>query len=242
MHWSICPHDMVKQLQTWLDLAIYLQKHLDEHLVVNPVTDFALFYEHDLPKAELAFVNPLDAWHLVHERGFVPVARTELYDEVVFITHPDDPADRLDALHDQPLAAVDRQFATCLGLYVLREQDLTPREVVFQPSWVQVIRAVAQRNVRFGLLYQDFYAGLSALSRAQFRVLHETHTRYATHMLLLHPDRVAWREPLRAVLTAMPADPEGAALLRALRLGRWVPAEDLGGIEPVVQVPVPGRA
>ena len=240
MQWSVCPHDMVKQLQTWLDLAGYLQKRLDEHFAIEPITDFTLFYEQGLPKAELAFINPLDAWHLVRERGFVPVARTELYDEVVFIAHPEEPADRLDALHDQSLAAVDRQFATCLGLYVLQQQGLRPREVVFCSSWVQVIRAVAKGDVRFGLLYQDFHASLSNLSRTQFRVLHETHTRYATHMLL-HPERAAWREPLRAVLTAMPEDPEGAALLRTLRLGRWVPTDDLGAIQAIVQVPVPGR-
>ena len=234
MRLSVCPHDIVKQLQSWLAFTAYLQKTLDMHVTLEPVTDFAAFYERSLPQAELAFVNPWDAWHLAHDRGFRPLFGTQAFDEVVFIAHPEDTEATLDDFAGQVIAAVDRQFATALGLYMLRERGTPAADVLFCPSWVQVIRAVAQRKVRFGLLYQDFYAGLSRLSCTQFRVVHTSHTGYATHMLLLHPDRAALEPRLVQVLTAMADDPEGATILRELRLGRWVPGASLDRIGQVL--------
>lgn len=234
MRLSVCPHDMVKQLQSWLTFAAYLQKVLDEPVTLEPVTDFTTFYERALPQAELAFVNPLDAWHLHSERGFTPLCGTEAPDEVVFIAHPDDEEATLKDFAGQVIAAVERQFATALGLYVLCERGIEVDGIRPFPSWVQVIQAVVRCQVRFGLLYQDFYAGLSRLTRRQFRVVYESHTGYATHMLLLHPDCAAERERLMAALTAMPQDAEGATILAALRVGRWVPAEDLGLIAQVL--------
>ncbi len=111
--------------------------------------------------------------------------------------------------------------------------------MAWQPSWLQVIRAIMKGDVQYGFLYQDFYASLNALSREQFHVIHESHTRYATHMMLIHPEREAWQEPVRQVLASMHEDREGAALLETLRLRRWVPIEDLGPIEPIVTLPVP---
>ncbi len=236
MRLSVCPHDIVKQLQSWLALTGYLQKHLQVHITLEPTTDFAAFYERSLPHADLAFVNPWDAWHLVHTRGFEPLFGTEAPDEVVFIAHPDDTEATLEDFDGHIIAAVDRQFATALGLYLLRERGIAVADVVHVPSWVQVIRAVAQRKVRFGLLYQDFYAGLSRLSCTQFRVVHESHTAYATHMLLLNPERHATRDALVEVLANMPQDPEGAAILQELRIGRWVRRHDLGRIEQVLSV------
>ena len=193
MRFSVCPHDIVKQTHTWLEFATYLQRRLERPVTLQPVTDFEDFYREALPQAELAFVNPMDAWTLVHDRGFLPLGRTELYDEVVFITHPENQKATLQDLHGQTLAAVDRQFATYLGLYLL-----------------------------------------------QVHMFHESHTRLATHMMLLHPEHQHLREPLLATLLHMHEDPEGSALLQALRLGRWHPIQDLGSLARVLNVPVPG--
>ncbi len=234
MQFRVCPHDMVKSMQSWLALTTYLRQALEVPVTLAPVTDFEAFYRQALPQAELAFVNPLDAWRLVHEQGFIPVARTELYDEVVFITAPDAPEAALEDLAGQPLAAVDKQFATYLGLYILHTKGIGPVHPVWKPSWVQVIRAVMTHQAPFGLLYHDFYTQLSPLTRAQFRVVFESHTRYATHMMLLHPAREDLRPRLQQVLVGMSHDPQGAALLQELRLGRWVPTDDLGDIDRII--------
>ena len=240
MRFSVCPHDIVKQTHTWLEFATYLQRRLERPVTLQPVTDFEDFYREALPQAELAFVNPMDAWTLVHDRGFLPLGRTELYDEVVFITHPENRQATLQDLHGQTLAAVDRQFATYLGLYLLQEQGIQVAGVVFRPSWIQVVRVVAQGKVPFGLLYRDFYTDLSDLAKRQVHMFYESHTRLATHMMLLHPEHQHLREPLLATLLHMHEDPEGSALLQALRLGRWHPIQDLGSLARVLNVPVPG--
>ncbi len=242
MRMAVCPHDIVKQMKTWLEVARYLGARLGEPLTLEPVTDFDLFYREALPYAELAFVNPMDAWTLYHERGFLPLFRTELFDEVVFITHPDNTQATLENLQGQPIAAVDRQFATYLGLYLLQERGIQVAGLVWKPSWLQVIRAIMKGEVLYGLLYQDFYTGLTQLAREQVRVLYESQTRYATHMMLLHPEREDVKPALVDHLAAMHEDPEGAALLQTLRLGRWVPVSDLGAIERIVTVQVPGAA
>ncbi len=242
MKFSVCPHDIVKQMKTWLAFGAYLQRALDHPITLEPVTDFAVFYQESLPHAELAFVNPMDAWHLVNERGFRPMFRTELYDEVVFITHPENLNASLEDFHGQVVAAVDRQFATYLGLYILQEKGIRVAGMAWQPSWLQVIRTIMTGQVKYGVLYRDFYTGLTHLSRQQIRVVYESNSRYATHMMLLHPEREAWRERLHRVLASMHEDAEGASLLETLRLKRWVPISDLGHIEHIVTLQVPGEA
>jgi len=234
MNLSVCPHDIVKQMSGWLTFATYLQRALGEPVQLKTVTDFASFYESSLPEAELAFVNPMDAWRLVRQDGFTPLFRTEAYDEVVFITAAERQAAGLAALAGQPIAAVDRQFATYLGIYLLQEQGIQAGEIAFKESWLQAIRSVTRGETPFGMLYRDFYLGLSNLSRSQFRVLYESQTRYATHMLLLHPALAEWRAKIEAALASMHTDSEGAAILKELGLGRWVPGGDLGMIEQVL--------
>ncbi|MDQ7030326.1 MAG: PhnD/SsuA/transferrin family substrate-binding protein [Ardenticatenia bacterium] len=242
MKLSVCPHDIVKQMKTWLEFATYLQRALNLPVTLEPVTDFAIFYRESLPHAELAFLNPMDAWKMTNERSFRPLFRTELYDEVVFITSPDNAEATLEDYEGQVVAAVDSQFATYLGLYVLQERGIRVAGMAWQPSWLQVIRAIMKGEVQYGFLYQDFYASLSALSRDQVHVIHESHTRYTTHIMLLHPEREAWLEPVRHVLASMHEDRDGAAILETLRLKRWVPIEDLGPIEPIVTLPVPSSS
>ncbi len=185
-------------------------------------------------RPDLAFVNPMDAWTLHNEHGFLPMFRTELYDEVVFFTAAEASATTLDAIAGQALGAVDRQFATYLGLYLLRERGITPQTVRFYDSWIQVIRAVTKGEVPYGVLYRDFFTELSPLSRSTIQVIHESQTRYATHMFLLNSKQQGIQQRLHAILEGMPADPQGKALLDALNLGRWVPTQDLGLIAEIV--------
>lgn len=135
---------------------------------------------------------------------------------------------------------MNRQFATHLELFLLQENVVSQvTDVVWRPSWIQVVRAVMRGEVRFGLLYQDIYTGLSGLAREQIRVFYESHTRYATHMMMLHSQRASLQETREQTLFSMHREPEGTALLRELRLGRWVPHPSLEMIERIVSVSVP---
>ncbi len=233
MLFSVCPHDIVKQLQSWLDLSAYLTRRLEQPVQLRQAMDFREFYQ-GLSETDLVFANPMDAWVLHQEHGFLPLCRTELYDEVVFIAGEEAATATLEDLGGKPLGAVERQFATYLGLYLLRERGIEPEAVRFYDSWVQVIRAVSQGEVPYGVLYRDFYTELSPLTRSMIRVLYESQTGYATHIFLVHPQHASLRDRLVALLEATTEDAQGQAILQALNLGRWVPIKDLGMIAQIV--------
>lgn len=67
------------------------------------------------------------------------------------------------------------------------------------------------------------------------RVIHESQTGYATHIFLVNPRQEALVPSLRDVLVGMREDPQGQRLLQSLRLGRWVPTEDLGMIPRILE-------
>jgi len=231
---SVCPHDIVKQMQIWLEMSAYLSAQLGQPIQLRQAMDFQEFYQ-GLAETDLVFANPMDAWLLHKEHGFLPLSRTELYDEVVFFTAAEAPAATLEDLAGQPVGAVERQFATALGLYLLREKGIEPGAVRYYDSWIQVIRGVAQGDVPYGMLYQDFFTELSSLSRSMIRVIHESRTGYATHIFLVNPRQEALVPSLRDVLVGMHEDPQGQRLLQSLRLGRWVPTEDLGMIPRILE-------
>ncbi len=235
MQFSVCPHDIVKQMQTWIDFSAYLTRCSEHTVQLRQAIDFSAFYQ-GLPDSDLVFANPMDAWLLHTEHNFHPVARTNLYDEVVFITHPDCATAQLDALQSQPLAAVERQFATQLGIYILHENNIYPSEIRYYDSWLQVIRAVNKQQVPFGLLYRDFYTSLSSLSRSTFHVLHESQTDYATHMLMLHARHLAEEETLLACLRSMTEKEQGQAILQAPGFNEWTPTHDLEKIAKILSV------
>ncbi len=233
MIFSVCPHDIVKQLQTWLDMGTYLGRQLGEPVRLRQAMDFQEFYQ-DLHQSDMAFVNPMDAWVLHTTHGFLPIGRTELYDEVVFFAPAGSASESLEDLKGQPLGAVERQFATYLGLYLLRQQGIEPGEVSFLDSWIQVVRKVTRGEIPYGLLYNDFLRSLSSLSRSMIQVIYESETRYATHIFLMHPRHEALCGKVSVVLENMAEDVRGSAILQALRLGQWVPAQDLGVIGEIV--------
>ena len=233
MIFSVCPHDIVKQLQTWLDMGAYLGHKLGVPVQLRRAMDFQEFYQ-SLHQSDMVFVNPMDAWVLHATHGFLPISRTELYDEVAFFAPAGSTSASLENLEGQPIGAVEKQFATYLGLYLLRQQGIEPGEVRFLDSWIQVVRKVVDGEIPYGLLYSDFLRGLSSLSRSMIQVIYESETRYATHMFLMHPRHEAMCEKVLAVLENMVNDIRGSAILQALQLGRWVPAQDLGVIGEVV--------
>ncbi|NPA27241.1 MAG: phosphate/phosphite/phosphonate ABC transporter substrate-binding protein [Chloroflexi bacterium] len=234
MRFAVCPHDMVRQMQTWLELATYLQRELQEPVVLDPVTDFHAFYDQVLPYAELAYLNPLDAWRWAQTHQAQPLCGTELYDEVVFVAAPGQRTD-LSALQGQPLAAVDQQFATYLGLALLQEHHITPGEIVWKGSWIGVIRALMRGEAPYGLLYADAYEGLSRLAKEQVEVVHRSQSRLATHMLMLRPDKASRRADVAGFFLRMHQNPETAGLVDALRIGRWTPNPDLEAIAQVIE-------
>ncbi len=142
----------------------------------------------------------------------------------------------MEDLAGQDVAAVDQQFATYLGLFLLAEQGIQIAGVAFKESWLQVIRAVAAGEIKFGILYYDFYNSLSKLTHSRFSTVHISRTRRATHLLLLRSARLDKRVAIEKTLSQMHSIPEGRTILARLGLGRWVPETGLEEVERIITV------
>ncbi len=236
MQFGICPHDTSRNMTLWVTFNAYLRKALPEFdATIIDCLDFTCFYERAFREMDAAYVNPLDAYTLQRERGFLPVCGTELYDEVVFVAALETAVNGLDAFAGQPPACVDRQFATYLGLYLLREKGITPGPPAWHGSWLKVVSALMKGEQSYGLLYKDFYDQLSDLARRQIQLVESSSARIATHVFMLSPELARLAAPLRETLCAMHENPEGQAFLEESRLGRWHTLDDLADIQKVVE-------
>ena len=236
MQFGICPHDTSRNMTLWVTFNAYLRKVLPEFdTAIIDCLDFTCFYERAFREMDVAYVNPMDAYTLQQERGFLPVCGTELYDEVVFIAAPGGAADGLDVFAGQPAACVDRQFATYLGLYLLQEKGVTPGPPAWYGSWLKVVSALMKGEQAYGLLYKDFYDQLSGLARRQVQLVEISSAQIATHILMLSPELADLAAPLRETLCVMHEDPEGRPLLEESRLGRWHALDDLTNIQKIVE-------
>ena len=236
MQFGICPHDTSRNMNVWVTLNAYLRKKLpDFNAAIVECMDFTCFYEQAFQTMDVAYVNPMDAYTLQQERGFLPVCGTELYDEVVFVASLNVTASDLTAFASQPVACVDRQFATYLGFYLLRERGIAAGPPRWYGSWLKVVSVLMKGENHYGFLYKDFYDQLSGLARKQIQVVESSSARIATHILMVSPELSGLIAPLRDVLSAMHEDSEGKALLDEVRLGRWHPLDNLKDIQRVVE-------
>lgn len=241
MKFGICPHDTSRNMTLWLSLNAYLRKRVAGlETTLTDCLDFSCFYAYEFQYLDMAYVNPMDAYRLQTERGFIPVCGTELYDEVVYVASLEAETNSLTAVAQQPLACVDRQFATYLGTYLLRQKGIAPGPLQSYPSWLKVIATLMKHELQYGLLYKDFYDQLSDLAKRQIQVIEASTAQIASHILMISPEFRSLIPSLQDVLLGMDADPDGRAFLAEARLGRWHKMQDLADIRAVVEnAPVP---
>ncbi len=102
---SVCPHDTSKNLPTWIEFFLALGQVSGLEIGYAHAAEFPEFYER-FHEVGLVYANPLDALRIEDERGFVPVAMPDNYDEVVFVTR-DEAAGGLEAFAGRMLGAVE---------------------------------------------------------------------------------------------------------------------------------------
>lgn len=235
MLFGICPHDTSRNMAAWLDLSVYLRKRLNQEVKATEHYDFKSFYGEDFHHLDMAYVNPMDAWTLHKEKGFIPICRTELPDEVVFITQLEEAKPTLTSIDKQKIACVDRQFATYLGFYILQKQGIEPEGPVFYASWLKVVGTLMNGECQFGVLYKDFYDQLSNLAKKQITVFHTSTEGIATHLFMLSPDYQEYVDVLRQELMQMADSADGLSILNELNIGRWHSITDLESIQSIIE-------
>lgn len=219
---SACPHDTAKNLPTWIEFFLVLGQVSGVEIGYAHAADFPEFYQR-FAEVNLVYANPLDALRIEDERGFLPVAMPDNYDEVVFVAAEGEAADDLQAFDGRPFGAVEGQFATLLACMILKEEGVRTGAIRYYPSWNEVLAAVRDGEIGHAVLYKDFYTQLGTLSLEGVRTLRVSEARRFAHVVMLDPEHADLREPLTEGLTRMGDHPLGRLILDDLRIGGFTP-------------------
>ncbi len=230
---SACPHDTAKNLPTWIEFFLVLGQVSGLEIGYAHAADFPEFYAR-FPEVDLVYANPLDALRIEDERGFVPVAMPDNYDEVVFVAR-EGSADGLADFADRPLGAVENQFATLLGCLLLNEAGVRNGEIRYYPSWGEVLAALRRGEIEHALLYKDFYDQLGGLSLEGVRTVQVSDARRFAHVVMLAPERAGLRPQLLEGLLRLPEHPLGRLILADLRIGGFAPFDSTEPIRALLR-------
>lgn len=156
----------------------------------------------------------------------MPIVRpNNVYDEVVFIAHPNVETPTLASIQDVELAGVTSMLATQVGLECLKKRGIQPKAIQDRKSWLGVVKAVWSGEANFGLVYRDTFQGMSDTTRAMVNPFYSSEECLAFHSLLLNPDWAQHREALTQTLAQMHTSPQGQMILAELGIDRWFPLE-----------------
>lgn len=227
-HWQmmVCPHDTAKNPERWFVFAQYFSQHLSPFLGAQEglksmhfqqSLDFAEF-QTGMASADLVYANPQHALQLSENHGFIPLVRAgNLYDEAVIVACAECDAQLRD-MQQASVSTVTNMLVTQVALQSLARQDVAPAELVPAATWMAVVQAIYRGDARFGILYKDFYAGMSGLSRRQLKVLSETQEHSVYHCFMLAPQHAGLLEEVRQILLGMVDDAKGGSILAELNM------------------------
>ncbi len=232
MRVAVCPHDSSKNKAAWLYFITYLSKKTGLELTMEQCFDFGCYYK-ILAQADLTYSSPLDALRVHEEGGFIPVAGNDNYDEVVIVAHKDAQED-LEALKGKDVLGVENQFATYLGVKVLKDRGIE-FNLITRDSWQVVVRDVAKGNSPYGFVYKDYWEQLSSLSKTGLKVLYESQERLSSHLVMLSPKLEDKREDILSALLKMKEDEEGVQVLEKINVGEWYPVESLDYLKEILR-------
>ncbi|MFZ5466336.1 MAG: phosphate/phosphite/phosphonate ABC transporter substrate-binding protein [Pseudomonadota bacterium] len=227
----VCPHDTARNPERWFLFAQYLSQRAGRSVHFEQSLDFAEF-QAKMVEADLVYANPQHALKLLDGHGYLPLARAgNLFDEAVLVTCAECEAVAAD-FHQASVATVPSMLVTQVALKSLARSGIAPQGLRPAANWMGVVQALYKGEARFGILYKDFYEGMSNLSRKQVRVVSETAERSVYHCFMLAPRHAGQVDALREVLLDMADDERGAAILRDLHMDRLVRVQpdDLGAI------------
>ncbi|MEW6569514.1 MAG: PhnD/SsuA/transferrin family substrate-binding protein [Chloroflexota bacterium] len=227
----VCPHDTARNPERWFLFAQYLSHHLGDSVHFEQSLDFAEF-QANMAQADLVYANPQHALKLAEGEGFLPLARaSNLYDEAVLVTCAECEAAAAD-FHQARVATVPSMLVTQVALKSLSRSGIAPQDLQPAANWMGVVQALYKGEARFGILYKDFYEGMSNLSRKQVRVVGETTERSVYHCFMLAPRHAGRAPALQQVLLGMAGDARGATILQELHMDRLIEVQ-AGDLESI---------
>lgn len=122
------------------------------------------------------------------------------------------------------IATVHHLLPTNIGLYLLKNNSITPAGLIHHESWLSVIRSVWQNEVGYGIVYKDTYDELSDQGQAMTTLFYTSSEKMAFHSILISPALHDRKSKIEAVFLAMDSHPVGQDVLDEMpRIDKWLP-------------------
>lgn len=224
---GVCPHDTAQNADSWALFNTRINRHLGLGSVFHLYLDFAEFSA-SLAEGSLlyAYLNPADYVRAKDEHGYIAVGRpVGRFDNALLIGRAD--AGPFDGHTSGPLAVVPGYLAT-IALAELATEGIAAPLATYR-SYAAVMVALRNESARFGITYNDHFAGTNAKSREGISVLREFHTGLS-HVLAIHPSLAECAGRISDFLHS----PEGAAASEPVGISAWesVPVEPYEKLRP----------
>lgn len=219
-----------QQLSGWYFFNTYLQRRLERAVHFEPVHGaLGIAAAQQDVAADLVYAKPFDACALMLSGGFLPVLRPQgQTDEVSILVRADDSRRHLrDFVGARVAAATPNSFVYLLGRFLLDESGLDSAELQFRFAGqeMKALQMLLQGEVDLAFMLSENYRGLSGLTRSAARLLDESESCFAFHLLCVAPERASLQSTLREVLLTMAQEDKGRQVLRDMQLAGWCAPE-----------------
>jgi phosphonate transport system substrate-binding protein len=219
----VCPHDTAKNPDRWFRFAQYLSLNLGVVVRFELAMDFQEFHQ-KMNDADIVYANPADTITLL-QNNFISVARSSnLYDEVVFIANPNLNHPSLESFQGSKLLSVVSMLATKIGLNALESQGIKPATVMDKPSWLAVIKAIANQETEasLGFVYKDTYDELGEATKNMVKYISTSEQKIAFHQIVLSAKATQIQDSLTSLIVEMDQNSKGKDILNDLNIEKWV--------------------
>lgn len=221
-----------QQLSGWYFFNTYLQRVLERAVRFEPVHGALGAHPVATPvRPDLVYAKPFDACQLILEQGYLAVARPEAdTDEVSIVVRADDPRDAVSGFEGARIAtATANSFVYLLGRFLLDESgmDSGACHYVFAGQEMKALQLLLNGDVDMLFMLSDNYKNLSGLTRSATRLLDESDSCFAFHLLCLAPEYHALQPRLENMLMTMKDLERGQQVLQDMHIAGWsMPAQE----------------
>lgn len=221
------------QLSGWYLLNTYLQRRLQQ---VIHFEQLPAGHELAQESVDILFAKPFEACAMIQKRGFIPLLRPlGEADEVVIVMRADDKRQLNDIEKVQAVTASQGSFVYLLGRFLCDESglDSSTFQHHFAGNEIKALQMLLKQQADVLFMLKKTYYGLSNLTRNNTRIIDESDTQFAYHLLCISPQAAEIKESLTKTLIEMSEDEQGKQILKDVQLDGWcVPQEgELGMLQ-----------
>ena len=214
------------QLSGWYLLNTYLQRRLQR---VIHFEQLPAGRELGQEAVDLLFAKPFEACAMIRKRQFTPLLRpVGEADEVVIVMRANDARPLAELATARAVTASQGSFVYLLGRFLCDQSglDSSAFQYYFAGNEIKALQLLLKEQADVLFMLKKTYYGLSGLTRNNTRVVDESDTQFAFHLLCLAPPLAELGESIVKVFIEMSDDEQGKGILKDILFDGWcVPQE-----------------